>query len=219
MEIIDAGAIELAGEPELAVHADHDLKWEPRLQPQVHQPELGVLEVEVVMETFSGFKFELEPMRFAVAADEVGQAWLHAVEHADEPFANPVAFGKLAGQRLLALGGRVKVTHRSASAFGEGMRGIAHAVAEAGGVRAKVLQQNAYVAEVPEQKGRLIKVAQAASQPQSVVTADYARDIRAVLRQKTLHAATVMNRRIFFHPPTLSPRPHRLQFWLRRQPR
>jgi hypothetical protein len=51
----------------------------------MHEPELGMLEIKVVMETFAGAQLEVEPMRGAVTAHEVGQAWLDDIKKADQP--------------------------------------------------------------------------------------------------------------------------------------
>jgi hypothetical protein len=53
---------------------------------------------------------------------------------------------------------------------------------------------------VAKQETGLIEIAQAAAQAESVEAGDYTRDIRAVLRQKQLHAAAMMSRPRFpFH--------------------
>ena len=45
-EIAHAGRVELAGKPFAAVHIYLDLVGQPGLHPHVHEPELGVDEVE-----------------------------------------------------------------------------------------------------------------------------------------------------------------------------
>ena len=64
------------------------------------------------------------------------------------------------------------------------------------------LEQHARRTQVAEHGGRLAEVAQAAAQPQPVAAFNYARDIRAGLRQKTLHAAAMMRSCFRFHPST-----------------
>lgn len=219
MHVTDARALELAGQPEPAVDADHHLKGEPGLQPQVHEPELRVLKIKIVVEAFAGLELEMELVRRVVAAHEVGQARLHAVEDADEPVGDVVALGERTGERVFALGRGVEIAHRPAALPGEGVGGIAHAVAQRSGVGAEVLQQDARRTELPEHEGGLIKVTQTAPQPQPVVALDYARDIRAVLRQKLLHAAAVVCGRWFFHTAMIPLRPRLRHFWLRPQPR
>ena len=99
-------------------------------------------------------------------------------------------------------------------------RGIGQAIAlQLGRVGAEVLQQDTRFAEMPEHEGGLREVAQAAPQPQPVAARDYARDIRAVRRQKMLHAAAGVCGRWFFHTPMIPLRPRLLDFRLRRQPR
>jgi hypothetical protein len=51
----------------------------------------------------------------------------------------------------------------------------------------------------------LVEIAQAPAEAEPVEAGDYTRDIRAVLRQKQLHAAAMMTRRFGFHSTTLSP--------------
>jgi hypothetical protein len=58
---------------------------------------------------------------------------------------------------------------------------------------------------VAKQETGLIEIAQATAQPESIEAGDYTRDIRAVPRQKQLHAAAMMTRRFGFHSTTLSP--------------
>jgi hypothetical protein len=59
----------------------------------------------------------------------------------------------------------------------------------------------------------------AAAEPEPVVAGDYTRDIRAVLRQKTLHAAAMKRSRFRFHTATPPAWMRGLQFWLRPRPR
>ena len=114
-QIANARAVELPGEPEPAVQADGDLKREPGLHPQMHEPELGMLEIEVVMETFAGPQLEVKPMRGVVTPHKVGQAWFDNVEKADQPFAHLVALSQRARKLLLAQRRRVQIAHRRRS--------------------------------------------------------------------------------------------------------
>jgi len=92
-------------------------------------------------------------------------------------------------------------------AGGEGMGGGARPRGHLAPVTGKVFQQHASSAQVAVHETRLIPVPQAAAQPHPVEAADYARDIRAVLRQKVRNAAAMMNRRFCLHSMTLPPRP------------
>jgi len=129
--------VELAREPESTVQADGDLKREPRLHAQVHEPELGVLIIKVVMQALARPQLEMKPVRGVVAVDEVSQARRDDIEEPDKPLAHAVARRDGAGQFFFAERGGVQVTHRSALAGGEGVRGSADAVAHSSGVGPK----------------------------------------------------------------------------------
>ena len=83
------------------------------------------------------------------------------------------------------------------------MGGIAHAIAENGGVSAEVFEEHARVAQMAEHEAWLVKIAQAAAQSEPIEPFDYTRDIRTVLRQKLLHAAAMMKTTFCFHPGNL----------------
>src|SRR5688572_1298490 len=99
--IADASVVHLPCEPEPAVEADGDLEREPRLHAQVHETELGMLEIEVVMQALAWPQFEVELVRRAVAPNEVGQARIDDVEEPNQTFAHAVAFGERAGEFFL----------------------------------------------------------------------------------------------------------------------
>ena len=219
LHVAEAGAVELAREPEPAVDADHHLKRKPGLQPQVHQPELGVLKIEIVVQALARFQLEVELMRGVIAADEIGQARFHAIEDPDQTLGDAVTRGELTRQGVLPLGRRVQIAHRPPTAPGKSVRGIPHAVAQRRSVPTEVFEQHPRFAQVAKHEARLVEISQATPQPQAVETTDYSRDIPAVFRQKTFNATAMMSSRFCFHTSTLSPRSRRLHFPLRRQPR
>jgi hypothetical protein len=106
----------------------------------------------------------------AIAANEVGQARLHAVEDADQPVPHPVALSQVASELLLAERRRVQVAHRPTLARGERVRRATDAIAQPRRVGAEVLEQHPRLAQVPLHETGLIQPAQARSQPQPIDT-------------------------------------------------
>ena len=178
-----------------------------------------MLKIEVVMQALAWPQREVELVRRAVAPNDVGQARLDDVEESNQTFAHVVAFGERAGEFFLAQRRRVQVAHWPVLAGGKGVGRSANAIAQCARIRAEVLQEHTRLAQVTLHEAWLIKPAQARAEPQPIKAGDYPRDIRAVLRQKLLHAAAMMTPRFPFHTARLSSSSRRFHPRLRRQPR
>ena len=185
----------------------------------MHEPEFGVLEIEIMVEAAPLPKVQVQLVRRGVVPHRVSQAGLEDAEHPDEALLDVVTLCQPAGKVFLALKAGLQIAQRSATPRSERRRGGAHPVGETTRELSEVLQTHTGRAEIPEHERRLIEVAQAAPQSQSIVAGNYTRDIRAVLGQKPLHAAAMRRSRFIFHTTGLSPWRRRLQFRLRRQPR
>lgn len=117
------------------------------MQPQVHQPELGVLEIKVVVQAAPLAEVQVEPVGLGVMADLIREARFEDGKDANQPLVDPIAFGEPTGEVLLALDTRLEVAQRPAAALGERGRGCAHAVRQAADEAGEVLQPHSGATE------------------------------------------------------------------------
>ena len=219
LQVGDAGLVELAGEPEPAVQADHQLERKPRLQPQVHEAPLRVLEVKVVMQAAPFAQVQAGGVRDRVLAQLISQARFEDAEDAHQPVVDLVARGQVAGEFLLGVGARFQITQRPALGGRERGGRRTNSLGKPADEAGELPHLHARFTEVTEHERGLIQVTQAAAQPDPVIATDYARDIGPMRCQESVEPPIRMRRCFRFHPPTLIASPRSRHFRLRRQPR
>ena len=94
--------IHLPGEPFSAVDADVYRQREPGLQPNVHESQLRVEEVKVMVQTLGIPQTKLQAFFVSVLIDVVRPARFDAVQHANQPAFDAVLFGNLSGPFFFA---------------------------------------------------------------------------------------------------------------------
>ena len=102
-DVADAGPVELAGQPLPSIDVDLALIRDPPLDPHVHEPELGIDQVEVVMEALAFPAGQLETTGVVTLADLEAEAGLDRADQTDDPLGDPVGFGDRLGQVVLVL--------------------------------------------------------------------------------------------------------------------
>ena len=110
---------QLARQPVAAVQTDVDAVRHPRLQPQVHQAELRVEQIEVEVRTLAELRLQLQPLRRAVPAHGERLARLDALEHRDQPLGHAVGPRDVQRPRLLPLATARQVNDRSPRSLGQ----------------------------------------------------------------------------------------------------
>ena len=99
--------IQLFGQPMSAVEANIDLEGKPGLQTQVHEAELGMLEIEIKMAALARLNLYFKVFGLGVSDDLKGHARFDAIENGNEPLSDLIPAGDFSGQILLAgLAGR-----------------------------------------------------------------------------------------------------------------
>ncbi len=81
----DPGGGELAGQPAMPVTIELEAEWTPCRHAQIDQAQLGVDEVEVIMQTFAGIRPQKGAMRLFVVPGLVGVAGFHRRDDMDQP--------------------------------------------------------------------------------------------------------------------------------------
>ena len=102
--VADAGLVELAGQPLAAVDVDLDLVGDPALDAHVHEAELGVDQVHVVVQALALAPGHLDAVGLVALADLEAHAGLHRADEAHDPLGDPVLLGDGLGQVVLHLG-------------------------------------------------------------------------------------------------------------------
>ena len=157
---------------------------ETSLEAQVEQTELGVQEVEVVVETFARLQAENQFLLFPVAAHKVGEAGFNCAPDTDEAGGQAIAAGEVAGQEFLALAAGVQKGQRTLVLSGQLVGGGAHAIRPAAGEGGKVLEQHVGAAQITQHQAGLIKGTQGGHETKPVKARKNARDVRGMLRYK-----------------------------------
>ena len=100
-DVADAGPVELAGQPLPSIDVDLALIRDPPLDPHVHEPELGIDQVEVVMEALAFPAGQLETTGVVTLADLEAEAGLDRADQTDDPLVDPVPLGDRLGELVL----------------------------------------------------------------------------------------------------------------------
>ena len=103
-DVGDASPVELAGQPLPSIDVDLALIRDPPLDPHVHEPELGIDQIEVVMEALALPAGQLETTSAVALADLEAEARLDRADQTDDPLGDPVGFGDRLRQLVLVLG-------------------------------------------------------------------------------------------------------------------
>ena len=103
-DIADAAVIELTGQPLAAVDVDLALIRDPPLDPNVHEPELVVDQIQVVVQALPLPAEQLQLAALVPLADLEAEARLHRADQTDDPLGDPVALGDRLGQLVFVLG-------------------------------------------------------------------------------------------------------------------
>ena len=102
--IADAGLVELAGQPFPAVDVDLDLVGDPALDAHVHEAELGVDQVHVVVQALALAPGHLDAVGLVALADLEAHAGLHRADEAHDPLGDAVLGRDRLGQVVFHLG-------------------------------------------------------------------------------------------------------------------
>jgi hypothetical protein len=160
LNIVETRAVELPSKPESAVETDHYLKGEPRLQADVHESEIVVLKIEIVMQATSLPEVKIEPVFGGVMTHGISETGFEDRVDTDQSLVDLVTCSEPAGEILFACDTRLQVPQRPAAPGGETSRGRAHAVSQSADEAREILQAHSSRAEIAEHKGRLIEVTQ-----------------------------------------------------------
>jgi hypothetical protein len=119
-QVGDPLLVEAPGQPLASVDVDLAVIRHPALDAHVHEAELGVDEVEVVMEAPALSAVDVDGLGPVVLSDLEAHAGLDGGDDADDPLFDPVALGDRLGQVVLALGvvARLDVVERDDGATG-----------------------------------------------------------------------------------------------------
>ena len=102
-DVADAGLVELAGQPLPAVDVDLDIVGDPALDAHVHEAEVGVDEVEVVVQALALPACRLDAPGLHALAHLERHAGLDRADEAHDALGDPVTFGDRASELLLLL--------------------------------------------------------------------------------------------------------------------
>ena len=152
--VADAGAVELARQPLPAVDVDLDLIGHPGLDAHMHEAELGVDQVEVVVHALALPTGGLEAVGGLGLADLERPARLDHADDTHHPFGHAVAGGDGPGQVLLLLGagpgaGVVEVDVGPARVGGEALGVVGDLLGGGLGIGGELLQR---IALLPQQR-------------------------------------------------------------------
>src|SRR5437588_13044193 len=103
MEVADTDLVELAGQPLPPVNPDLDGVGQPCLDADVHEPELGIDQVQVVVNALALARTDLETMGAGIGLAIEGPGWLDDADHTDQSFAHPVFLDDGPGVALFGL--------------------------------------------------------------------------------------------------------------------
>ena len=145
LPIAQAGGVELAGQPLAAVDRNVDREREPGLQAEVHEPELAVLQIEVVVQALLSPSAELQHSPLGIAVNFVGEAGFHGTEDTNQAFLDAVAFCNLASQAFLGDASRVEVAQWPIRGFGQSLSGGANLIGDPLYVGLEILEEDAAV--------------------------------------------------------------------------
>ncbi len=102
--IADAGLVELAGQPFPAVDVDLDLVGDPALDAHVHEAELGVDQVHVMVQALALAPGHLDAVGLVALADLEAHAGLDRADEAHDPLGDAVLVCYRLGQVVFHLG-------------------------------------------------------------------------------------------------------------------
>ena len=113
--VTDAGRIEITRQPLPAVDANLHVERKPGLESGVHESELRMLVVVVIMQALCKAVLKFELVCLFIAVNLVGVARLDATPHTDQALANAVACHPFLNELALVLTAAVQVGHWSPS--------------------------------------------------------------------------------------------------------
>ena len=194
--VADAALGELAGEDLPAVHVDLDLEGEPALQPHVDQPEVGLQEVEVEVQTLAPAAADLQALGLGVADHVEGAARLDRRQHADQALGDGVALDDLLGDVPLGMaqalghgvgGVQVGATRLGGQGLGVSLERLAHPLDVAG----VALQQHPLGAQEPTEGALGEQPREMSLEDHPVEGGERADDVLAVSRLEAGHGPSL----------------------------
>ena len=203
--IAQTGGIQLVGQPLAAIEGDVDAQRQPGLQPQMHEAELRMLEIEVVVQAFLGSPAEFQATTRGVPANLVGEAGLDGAEHADQALLDPVLASDAPGKLLLGGFGTVQIEQGPAPRLGHLFAGCTHRFRNVLGVGYEVLQQHADVIEIGEQALGLGQEADRPAETHAIETTERAADLIGMLLYKALHGVAPGGKVVVVNTSTVPP--------------
>jgi hypothetical protein len=103
-DVADPATVELAGQPLAAVDVDLALVRDPALDAHVHEPELVVDDIQVVVQALPFPAEQLETACLVTLANLEAPARLDRADQTDDPLGDPVGLGDRFRQLVFVLG-------------------------------------------------------------------------------------------------------------------
>jgi hypothetical protein len=195
--ILDAGGVQLAGEPFAAVETDLDQKGEPGLEPQVEQAQSLVKKVEVEVHALAPLELEFQFFGFPIAPDKPGTAGFDGAQYGDQAALDPVLARDVAGQTLFVIAMALEVDHAPTAVLGQGGGRLADALGRADDQGLEVLEEELLRKQVILHDRGMVEAAQGGLHAHPIKTLQKANDFFTQLRYKGVGGTAGRDGRMF----------------------
>jgi hypothetical protein len=172
-----------------AIEADLDREGEPRLQAHVHQPELPIEVIEVVVQALAPRGDNLELLGLGILANREALAWLDAAQDANQSFGNLVALSYRLGNLFLGPRRGFEVEIRASRLFDHRLDVGLEGLGEPTDKRPEILIQDAVIAQESIKAIAIADGSECATEEDPVETRQDANKAALMPLQETLHVA------------------------------
>src|ERR1700730_2797809 len=176
----DPGGSEAAGQPTVPVAIELEAEWTPSRHPQIDQAQLGVHEVEVVMQAFAGIRPQEGAMRLLVVPGLVGVAGFHRRDDMHQAGMGAAHRKHLGDDVLLADVALGDVLDGNASGTGQLGGAFAHPITKRFGKSRIIKDLDLPRRKKPRHSPRIAGPRQRARDDNPVVAGEYPGEARAV---------------------------------------
>jgi hypothetical protein len=194
------------------IEAEIDLKREPGLEAQVHEPKAGMIVIKIVMAALAPLQMQFDLLGLRIAPNAKRLARLHGVQDADQALRDVIAGGNLASRLLFADGAGGNENKGPTGFLGQRFGLGFNSLSRAGHQSAKVLEQDVTDAQIRLHHPGAIQLTKRSPESQPVKSGKNSYDGRGIFSYKEVGSAVVVLSWCVHNPSLTTPQRRFLSF-------